>query len=312
MFCKKLFAAAALFVSFGAQAQSFDQPIRFIVPFGAGGATDVLARLIAPKISDALKQPVYVENRPGANGQIGAQFVRNAPPDGSVLMVTTEHPVVILPAMMDKPPYAGDDFVILGKIANLQWALSTASARGTKNLGAFVDHVRKHPADGNYGVPSDGGIPQMIGAVIGKTAGIDMTVVPYAGAGPMMPHLMGGQIGSGVTGAPEAVNMLKAGKVDVLGISGQRRSAHLPDVPTFAEQGYAGLDVDSWFGAFAPKGLPAPMAQAFNKALRDALDDPDVRRKISDMSIETQPTTLEEADAAFRKDLQFWREAYAR
>jgi len=114
---------------------------------GAGGATDVLARLLAPSLSAQLKQPVYVENRPGANGQIGAAFVRNAPADGSVIMVTTEHPVVILPAMTESAPYAGEDFVILGKIANLQWALSTGRDPAIQSLDDFVTIFLKIKAD---------------------------------------------------------------------------------------------------------------------------------------------------------------------
>ncbi|AHG63773.1 Bug family tripartite tricarboxylate transporter substrate binding protein [Advenella mimigardefordensis] len=291
-------------------AQSFNKPIRLVVPFGAGGATDVLARLIAPTISQQLKQPVIVENRPGANGQIGAQFVKSAPADGSILMVTTEHPVVILPFINTKAPYTGDDFTILGKIANLQWALSTSKKFGAQNLKEFVEHIRQHPADGNYGVPSDGGIPQMIGSVIAKTEKIEMEVIPYGGAGPMIPHLMGGQIGSGVTGLPEAISMLDSGKVDVLGIAGSKRSTHLPDVPTFKELGYEGLAVDSWFGVFSPKGINQEMKVAFHKALQLALENPEVKNRIYEMSIDTLPMSLEQADSDYEEAIEYWKKAY--
>lgn len=294
-----------------AYAQEFKQPIRFVVPFGAGGATDVLARLVATRIGKDLGQAVIIENKPGAGGQIGTQAVKGAPADGSVFLVTTEHPLVVLPHITPGVGYAPEkDFAIMGKIANLQWALSTPASTGVKTTAQFSDYVRRDPTRGNFGIPLTGGIPTMIGSVIARKGGIEMTPIPYAGGAPMMTHLLGGQLSTGVTGTPEAAAMQKTGKVVVLALAGSKRSAYLPDVPTFNELGYPDLDVDSWIAVFAPKGLPPAMAEKFNAALRAALAEPDVRTKLADLSLEATPTTLSEASKEYASALAFWARAY--
>lgn len=294
-----------------AAAQEFKQPIRFVVPFGAGGATDVLARLVATRIGKDLGQAVIIENKPGAGGQIGTQAVKGAPADGSVFLVTTEHPLVVLPHITPNIGYSADrDFAIMGKIANLQWALSTPASTGVKTMPEFIDYVRRDATRGNFGIPLTGGIPTMIGAGIAKKGGIEMTPIPYAGGAPMVTHLLGGQLSTGVTGTPEAASMQRTGKVVVLALAGSKRSSYLAGVPTFAELGYPDLDVDSWIAVFAPKGLPPAMAEKFNAALRAALAEPDVRTKIADLSLEVTPTTLGEASKEYTSALAFWARAY--
>lgn len=303
-------ALAAVLCTHATFAQDFKGPIRLVVPFSAGGATDVLARMVAPRIGADLGQPVVIDNKPGANGQIGAQLVKSATADGSTFLVTTEHPIVILPFITPNVSYAAErDFSIVGKIANLQWTLSTPANTGAKTLPEFVTYVKGDATRGNYGVPSDGGVPQMIGAVIGKKGQVDMTVLPFAGGAPIVTNLMGGQIASGVTGAPEAIQMQKSGKVNVLGISGTQRSRYLPTVPTFEELGYSGLTVESWFAVFSPKALPEPLAEKFNRALNAALADPKVKKQIAELSLEPTPTTRSEANAEFAKAVAFWRAA---
>lgn len=302
--------ALAMLGALPVQAQEFQKPIRFIVPFGAGGATDVLARLVAPRIGKELGQPVIIENRTGASGQIGTQLVKGAPADGSVFLVTTEHPVVILPFITPEVGYAAErDFQIVGKIASQQWTLSTPASTGARTLNDFVDYIKRDPVRANYAVPSAGGVPELIGLVVGKKAQVDMTLLPYAGGAPIIPHLMGGQISSGVTGAAEAVNMQKTGKVNVLAISGAKRSAQLPNVPTFEEAGFSGLTTESWFAVFAPRNLPRPMAERFHRALNAALAAADVQQKMADMSIPVAATSLDEAGREFREAVAFWRTA---
>lgn len=295
----------------GASAQEFKQPIRLVVPFGAGGATDVLARLVAPRIGKELGQTIIIENKPGAGGQIGTQAVKGAPADGSVFLVTTEHPLVVLPHITPNIGYSAEkDFAIMGKIANLQWALSAPASTGVKSLPQFIDFVQRDPTRGNFGIPLTGGIPTMIGAVIAKKGGIEMTPIPYAGGAPMVTHLLGGQLATGVTGTPEAASMQKTGKVVVLALAGSKRSTYLVDVPTFKELGYPDLDVDSWIAVFAPKGLPQAMSEKFNAALRAALAEPEVRTRIADLSLEITPTTLNEASKEYMSALAFWARAY--
>lgn len=306
-----LLALAGCIATTCATAQDFKQPIRFIVPYGAGGATDVLARLVSIRIGKELGQPVIVENKPGAGGQIGTQALKGAPADGSAFLVTTEHPLVVLPHITPTIGYSADrDFTMIGKIANLQWALSTPNVTGVKTMPEFIDYVRREPVRGNFGIPLAGGIPTMIGGVIAKKGAIEMTPIPYAGGAPMMAQLLGGQLSTGVTGTPEAVSMQKTGKVTVLALAGSKRSSYLPGVPTFRELGYPDLDVDSWIAVFAPKALPRPMAARFNAALRAALSEPEVRAKIADLSLEIAPTTLDEAAKEYASALAFWTQAY--
>jgi tripartite-type tricarboxylate transporter receptor subunit TctC len=266
---------------------------------------------VAPRISKDLGQTIIIENKPGAGGQIGTQSVKGAAADGSVFLVTTEHPLVVLPHITPNIGYSPEkDFAIMGKIANLQWALSTPASTGVKTMPEFIAYVQKEPVRGNFGIPLTGGIPTMIGSVIATKGNIEMTPIPYAGGAPMVTHLLGGQLSAGVTGTPEAASMQRTGKVTVLALAGSKRSSYLAGVPTFKELGYPDLDVDSWIAVFAPKGLPPALAERFNTALRAALAETDVRTKIADLSLEVTPTTLDEASKEYAAALAFWTRAY--
>jgi tripartite-type tricarboxylate transporter receptor subunit TctC len=304
----RLLALAGLALSISISAQEFKQPIKFIVPFAPGGATDVLARMVAPKISNDLGQPIVIENRTGASGQIGTQLVKSAPADGSTFLVTIDNTVVILPLITPNVPYVADrDFVMVGKMATLPWALTVPASSNIQNLSQFVELIKKDVKQANFAVPSAGGIPELVGNSVGKRAGVDMTMLPYAGGAAIISAVLGGQISSGVTGTPEAFQMAKSGKAVVIGVTGNKRSPYLPNVPTFEESGIKGLTMESWFAVFAPKALPQPLAEKFNKALNAALADPDIRRKIAEMSIEVVPTTLGEAAKEFNEAVQLWQ-----
>lgn len=305
---KRLMLCIGIAASLSASAQEFKQPIKFIVPFAPGGATDVLARMVAPKISQDLGQPIVIENRTGASGQIGTQLVKAAPADGSTFLVTIDNTVVILPLITPNVPYVAErDFVLVGKIATLPWALTVPASNNIQNISQFVDTIKKDVKQANFAVPSVGGIPELVGMSVGQRAGVDMTMLPYAGGAAIISAVLGGQISSGVTGTPEAFQMAKSGKAVVIGVTGTKRSPYLPNVPTFEESGIKGLTMESWFAVFAPKALPQPLAEKFNKSLSAALADPDIRRKIAEMSIELAPTTLSEAAKEFSDAVQFWQ-----
>ena len=171
MITASLIAIGALASTTGAIAQEFKQPMKFVVPFAPGGATDVLARMVAPKISAELGQPIIIEKRAGASGQIGTQYVKNSPADGSTFLVNTDSSLTILPNIMADVPYSSSrDFMMVGKIATLPWALSVPAANNIKTLDQFIAYIQKDPKLGNYAVPTTGGVPQMIGEVIGKKA----------------------------------------------------------------------------------------------------------------------------------------------
>lgn len=311
MIAVTLFALSAVTNALVVNAQEFKAPIRFIVPFVPGGATDVLARMVAPKISAELGQPVIIENRAGASGQIGTQFVKNSPTDGSVFLVNTDSSLTILPYIVADVPYSsGRDFMMVGKIATLPWALSVPAANNIKTIAEFIEYIKKDPKQANYAVPTTGGVPEMIGEVIGKKAGVDMTILPYAGGAAIITSVLGAQISSGVTGTPEASTMEKTGKAVVLGVSGTKRTAYLPNVPTFEESGLSGLTADSWFAIYAPKALPNALAERMNLALNNALKDAEIQKKIADMAIEVTPTTFAEAEKQYAEAIAYWANVY--
>lgn len=291
-------------------AQDFKGPIKIVVPFGAGGATDVVARLLAPGLAKQLGQTVIVENKPGASGQLGTAAVKAAPPDGSTFLLALDHSVVVVPLMTPSAGYdALRDFVAVGQVARFQWTFAVPVSSPAKSLNEFVESARKDPTLGNYGVPLQGGVPDIIGASLSRKGGIPMTAVPFGGSATMMPQLVGGHLAAGVTGEPEGLQMSKGGKVRILAISGSKRSTFLPSVPTLEEQGYPGVSVNSFNAFFAPKALPKPLAEKFNAALRTTLADKDVQQKIQEMSLELAPADLQESAQEVGRSYEFWKRA---
>ena len=305
-----LILTSGLLLGGAAAAQNAGRPIRVVVPFGAGGATDVIARNLAPALSRELGRQVIIENKPGASGQLGTALVKHAPADGSTFLLALDHSVVVVPLMIPSAGYdALEDFVPVGQVSRFQWTFAVPASSPAATLGEFVDIVRKDPGQGHYGVPLQGGVPDIIGAAISRTADVKMDAIAFGGSAQLMPQLMGGQLASGVTGEPEGIQMLKSGKVRILAISGSERSRLLPDVPTFEELGYRGVTVDSFNAFFAPKGTPRPVVEQFNAAVLKALGDPEIQRKIAEMSLELAPMDLEQSAAELQKSHAFWHAA---
>jgi tripartite-type tricarboxylate transporter receptor subunit TctC len=312
MLKKRTFVAGAVaaFLMAGAAAQDFKNPIRIVIPFAPGGATDALGRLLGPRLGKELSQTVIIDNKPGASGQIGTAAVKAAPPDGATFLLALDHSVVVVPLITPTAGYdAMKDFVPVGQVARFQWTFAVPMSSPAKTLPEFVEFVRREPQNGNYGVPLIGGVPDIIGAAITRKANVKMEAIAFGGSAQMMPQLIGGQLASGVTGEPEGVTMSRGGKVRILAISGGKRSALLPSVPTFEELGFTGVNVNSFNAFFAPKGLPRPLAEKFNAALRTVLNDPEVQGRIKDMSLDLAPTDLDQSAGELAKSYAFWREA---
>jgi len=312
MLKKRTFVAGvvAAFLMAGAAAQDFKNPIRIVIPFAPGGATDALGRLLGPRLGKELSQTVIIDNKPGASGQIGTAAVKAAPPDGATFLLALDHSVVVVPLITPTAGYdAMKDFVPVGQVARFQWTFAVPMSSPAKTLPEFVEFVRREPQNGNYGVPLIGGVPDIIGAAITRKANVKMEAIAFGGSAQMMPQLIGGQLASGVTGEPEGVTMSRGGKVRILAISGGKRSALLPSVPTFEELGFSSVNVNSFNAFFAPKGLPRPLAEKFNAALRTVLNDPEVQARIKDMSLELAPTDLDQSASELAKSYAFWREA---
>lgn len=300
---------AAATVATAAQAQEFKQTIRLVVPYGAGGSTDAMARHVAPILSRELGQPVVVDNKPGANGQIGSQFVKSAAPDGANFLFTLDHSVVIVPHITPNVPYSAKDFQVVGKVGRFQWVFVTPLSGPARTLPEFIEHARRDGNLRNYGVPIVGGVPQIMGEAVGRKTGATLTPVPFAGAAPLMPQLMGGQLSAGVVGVGEALSMAKSGKVRLLGISGSKRSTILPEVPTFEELGMSGVGLGTIYTVLAPRELPVPLAEKFNKALRVAVADAKVEQSAREMSIELESAGLAETQRELASVADFWQRA---
>ena len=288
-------------------AQDFPSPIKLIVPFPPGGSTDALARVMAPQLSKTLGQTIVVENRPGASGQIAAQALKNAPADGSTFMLAPDHVGVMVPLIMPTAGYETlKDFLPVGQAASYPIAMSVSMSTGAKTLKEYVEYVKRNPARANFGVPVVGGAFELVGYKFGEAAGVKMTAVPYNGSAPMMTGMMGDSISSGVMGLPDGMEQHRGGKIRTIAVTGDKRSPIVPDVPTFDELGFKGLNVMSWHAFFAPKGLPRPMAEKFNRAISIALQDPEVKKRLADMALEAAPTSLDGASKIIADGVAFW------
>ncbi|MCC6197856.1 MAG: tripartite tricarboxylate transporter substrate binding protein [Burkholderiales bacterium] len=290
------------------QAQSsFKAPIKIIVPYAAGGGSDSTARIVAPGLSKELGQPVVIENRPGASGQIGTQLVQNAAPDGQTILLGVDHSLIIVPLTQPNVKYDASDFVPLGQAIRTFWTLLIPPNAPYKDFKEYVAAVKRDPLLRSYGVGLAGGAPAAVGNAIGKYAGVAMTEVPYQGSAPVLQNVMGGQVPAGVTGMPEAATSHRSGKAKVIAVSGATRTPLLPDVPTFKELGVDGLEFYTFVGFFAPKGFSPAMAREFNAALRKTLLDPAVQEKIVALGLQPTPESLEDAQKEVGDIARFWK-----
>ena len=307
-----LASATALFCASApdlAQAQNFKGPIKIVVPQAPGGGTDLVARLVAPGLSKELGQTVIIDNKPGASGQIGAQAVQNAAPDGTTILCSTDHSLLIVPVTEAHVKYSANDFVALGQGARTSWALLLPVAAGYKDFKDYTAALKRDPATRSYGVPLKGGAPGVVGDAIGKAVGVEMEQIPFAGSAPVSQNVMANQIPAGVTGMSEAISVGRGDKAKAYAVTGEKRSALAPNVPTFNELGIRGLEnVYTFVGFFAPKGLSPKAAMEFNAALRKTLADPVVQEKLTGTGMTAAPTTLEEAGQEVAAQAKYWKE----
>ena len=284
-----------------------DKPVRLLVGFAPGGSADIAARLISDRMSVELKQPVVVENRPGAGGRLVAEAVKNAPADGSILMLTPIVVTVLAPLVFTKLPYDPiADFAPVAQVANFQFALSVNASHPAKNIGELVAWSKANPTKANFGSPAPGSLPHFFGVMIAKSAGLDLVHIPYNGGGPMMNALMGDQLSAGIDTLAEQVELHKTGRVRILATTGTTRSALLPEVPTFAESGLAGVQGTAWFAVYAPAKTPEPTVRQLNAAINKALAAPEVRERFVKLGLEPSGGTPAELAARMAQDSARW------
>ncbi len=289
-------------------AQAYpNQPIKMIVPFTAGGTTDILARTIGQKLGDALHQPVIVENRPGAGGNIGADAAAKAKPDGYTLLMGTIGTQAINASLYAKMPYdSARDFAPITLVAVVPNVLLVHPSVPAKNVAELIALAKSKPGELNFASTSTGGSPHLSGEMFKQMAGVDIVHVPYKGSAPAITDLLGGQITLMFDNLPSGLPHVKAGKLRALGVTSARRSPAAPDIPTIAESGVPGYEVDSWFGILAPAGTPAHIIARLNTEIVKILQMPDVNERLAEQGAQPVGGTPQQFAEHIRKETAKW------
>ena len=300
------FGLAAAAATGNATADTYpSRPIRLVAPFPPGGATDVLARLLGKQLGERLGQPVVVENRAGAGTIVGASYVAKAAPDGYTLLLTAGTTTfTINPALQNNLPYDPvKSFEPIGFATRLPLVLITNPKAQIADLKQLVAKAKAEPGKYSYGTFGEGSTAHFAGELLWYNAGIKLVHVPYKGSAPAMNDLIGGQIPLAIDTVTAAAPQIKAGKIKALAVTTARRSAQLPDVPTAAEAGISGVDIDAWSVLTAPRGLPADVKQKLTKALADTLADPATRKQLIEAGFEPRYGTPAQAEAQIEAEL---------
>ena len=301
--------SAAAWTSTPVPAQGYpDKPILMVVPYAPGGATDLLGRALAQKMSESMGQKVMVENRSGAGGTIGSSYVARSAPDGYTIGLGTIASHVMVKFTSKSQPYDPvKDFTPLVLAGEMAVVLAVHNSVPANNANEFVEYVKKNPGKISFGSPGAGGTHHFAGELLKQMTGIDMVHVPYKGTGQAMQDLVGGQIPAQFTSLAAALPQMRAGKIKVLGLIEAKRQPGTPDIPTIGESipGYA--MPPAWNGFFAPAGLPAPIAKRLDAELLKALHTPDTRAKIEAAGMTVTSILGDEFGAMMKDHLEMYR-----
>lgn len=304
-----LAAAVTLVTPFAqAQAPSFPkQPVTLVVPFPAGGPTDAMARVLALKLGERLGQQVVVENRGGAGGSIGAEFVARAPADGYTLLFGTTGIMAFNPSLYSKLRYDPlKDFAPISLMAITMNVLVVNPQMPARNLSELVKLAKAKPGEITYGSAGNGSTNHISGELLRTTADIQISHVPYKGSAPALVDLLGGRITMMFDTIAQQKQNIAAGKLRPLVVTGPRRSPLLPEVPTAQEAGLKDFDVRVWFGVLAPAGTPAPVIERLNREVVAVMSTDEMKERMKVDGAEAHPTTPSEFGAMIRQDLAKW------
>lgn len=272
---------AGLFTLAAGLAHADGAPIHFLVGFPPGGGTDAIARLLAEKLKEPLGATIIVDNRAGAGGQIAAQVLKSAPPDGHTFFISHDHTISILPLVTKNPGFEpATDFVPVAGFASFANGLALSGGTPARTLPEYFAWVRQHGGKDTIGIPAPASIPEFLVGMLASKSRLDLQAAPYRGSAPMMTDMLGNQIHAGIGSVPDFIENHKAGKLRIVAVIGDKRQAILPDVPTFAELGVPGLEELPYYGIFAPAGTPQAVIDRMNHALARVLAEPDVRERM--------------------------------
>jgi tripartite-type tricarboxylate transporter receptor subunit TctC len=283
-----------------------NRPLRYIVAFPPGGASDIIARIVAPALSESLGQQIVVDNRAGANGIIGAQIAAQATPDGYTIFGCNIASLAVSPALYRKLGYDPGAFTPIGLIASNPNALTVHPSIPAKTISEFIALAKFRPGQLNYASAGVGTSPQLSMELFKTTARIDILHVPYRGVGPALVDLMAGQVHAMFSTVPSVLGAIRSGKVRVLGVTSTTRFPDLPDVPTIAESGMPGFEVISWQGLCTPDGVPKAVLARIGAGLAKALDMPDTRKQLVAQGFQVNALTAEKFGAFIRSERAKW------
>jgi tripartite-type tricarboxylate transporter receptor subunit TctC len=304
-----ILAAFSLWISIPALAQESypSRPVKFVVPFAAGGPLDVTARLVGQKLAEQWGKPVVVENQVGGSGSIGAAAVARAAPDGYTLLVTVDIPLTMYPAVAKQVPYnPRTDFRPIAAVARSDNGLFVNPALGVSTVKELVELAKKQPGRLTFSSAGIAAPAHFAGELFKTIAGIDMTHVPYKGAAPAMSAAMSGEVSMMFGPIAQGVPQVRAGKLKALGVTGPLPSPLLPGVKPLVEQGFPGLLVFNWYGVLAPAKTPDAPAQAVRSALKQVMNDQALRARLSDLGVEPVWDEADTVANAIAADLMRW------
>lgn len=305
-----------VFLSFGlalaasaAAAQGYpNKPVRLIVPFPAGGATDVLARAISLQASEKLGQQIVIDNKPGAGGMLGSDLAAKADPDGYTLLIATGSTHSIGPLINPKVPYNVErDFVPIIDVANTTTVMVVSKTLPVNNLADFIKLAKSQPGKLNFGSSGNGTNSHLSGELFKAEAGVFMTHIPYRGTGLVFNDMVSGQVHMLMDNVVTAMPHMKDGKIKVLGVTSLKRLPFLPEVPTLHEQGLKDFEVSNWFGIYGPRGTPAEVVQKVNAAFNAALRDPELQKRMGNLGAVPTGGTPQQMSASVATETAKWR-----
>ncbi len=305
----RLFAIAlALLLPLGAAAQNYPhKPIRLVVPFTPAGAVDIASRAIAIELLKQLGQPVSVENKPGAGGNLGAAEVARAAPDGYTLLMTTSGIQAINPALYAKMPFdPNKDLVPVAALVSLNNVLVLHPSVPAKSVNEVIALAKKDPGKWTYASSGNGTSIHMSGAMFTQLTGTDLLHIPYKGSGPAVTDLLAGQVNMMFDNIPSSLPHFRAGKLRALATTGAKRDPALPDLPTIAEAGVPGYESGVWFGIAAPAGTPKEIISKLNAAALRGARSPEFGKRMKDLGYNLIPGSAEEMAAMLKAELARW------
>ncbi len=307
-------ALAALLASGASMAAAFpDRPLRLVVPYPAGGSTDIVSRLVAQNLGEAIKGTVVVDNKGGAAGAIGLADVARSPADGYTLLANIVTSAVIMPITQAKnlsfDPVA--DFQPVAMVCKLPNVLVINKDIPARNFKEFVAWTRANPSRASYGTGGTGSVMHLTGELLKRDAKFEMVHVPYRGAAPAIQDLMAGNLAAVLDNITGVMGAIRAGSVRAIGVSTERRSAALPEVPTFAEAGVPGFANSSWFGLFTRAGTPADVLARLEKGVLDACARPEVTARLKDLGAVPSPMGTAAMNTFWKAEFAYWKRAVA-